>query len=139
MAMISTSSSPAAPRLRTAAPTVAAALRTKTSNSAAWVDGASRFGAFWRITLPLAAPAIAVSAVLCFAFSWNEFIFALVLTSFRAKTAPVALGTFVEGEGMIQWGQLGVLGVGTILPTILFMIFMQRFLVRGLTLGALKG
>jgi multiple sugar transport system permease protein len=51
----------------------------------------------------------------------------------------VALGTFVEGEGMIQWGQLGVLGMCTILPTILFMVFMQKFLIRGLTLGALKG
>ena len=74
-----------------------------------------------------------------FTLSWNEFLFALVLTSFRAKTAPVALGTFVEGEGMIQWGQLGVLGMCTILPTILFMVFMQKFLIRGLTLGALKG
>jgi multiple sugar transport system permease protein len=103
------------------------------------IDGCSHFQIFTRMVVPLSINGILAAGVLCFANAWNEFIFALVLTSFRAKTAPVALGTFVEGEGMVQWGQLGVLGMCTILPTILFMVFLQKFLVRGLTMGALKG
>ena len=71
--------------------------------------------------------------------SVRVFLFALVLTSFKAKTAPVILGTFIENEGMLQWGALAALGVCTILPTILFMVFLQKFLIKGLTLGALKG
>jgi multiple sugar transport system permease protein len=103
------------------------------------IDGCNNFQIFLRMVLPLSVNGLLAAGVLCFVNAWNEFLFALVLTSFRAKTAPVALGTFVEGEGMIQWGQLGVLGMCTILPTILFMVFMQKFLIRGLTLGALKG
>jgi multiple sugar transport system permease protein len=103
------------------------------------IDGCNHRQIFARIVVPLSINGILAAGVLAFVNAWNEFLFALVLTSFRAKTAPVALGTFVEGEGMIQWGQLGVLGLCTILPTILFMVFMQKFLVRGLTLGALKG
>jgi multiple sugar transport system permease protein len=103
------------------------------------IDGAGNLQIFARVVFPLSVNGILAAGVLAFVNAWDEFIFALVLTSFRAKTAPVALGTFVEGEGMIQWGQLGVLGMGTILPTILFMVFLQKFLVRGLTLGALKG
>lgn len=103
------------------------------------IDGCNNFQIFAFIVVPLSVNGILAAGVLAFVNAWNEFLFALVLTSFRAKTAPVALATFVEGEGMVQWGQLGVLGMCTILPTILFMAFMQRFLVRGLTLGALKG
>jgi multiple sugar transport system permease protein len=103
------------------------------------IDGCNNFQIFLRMVLPLSVNGLLAAGVLCFVNAWNEFLFALILTSFRAKTAPVALGTFVEGEGMIQWGQLGVLGMCTILPTILFMVFMQKFLIRGLTLGALKG
>jgi multiple sugar transport system permease protein len=103
------------------------------------IDGCNNFQIFLRMVLPLSINGLLAAGVLCFVNAWNEFLFALILTSFRAKTAPVALGTFVEGEGMIQWGQLGVLGMCTILPTILFMVFMQKFLIRGLTLGALKG
>jgi multiple sugar transport system permease protein len=103
------------------------------------IDGCNNFQIFLRMVIPLSVNGLLAAGVLCFVNAWNEFLFALILTSFRAKTAPVALGTFVEGEGMIQWGQLGVLGMCTILPTILFMVFMQKFLIRGLTLGALKG
>ncbi len=103
------------------------------------IDGCNHFQIFYRIVVPLSVNGILAAGVLCFVNAWNEFLFALILTSFRAKTAPVALGTFVEGEGMVQWGQLGVLGMCTILPTILFMVFLQKFLIRGLTLGSLKG
>ena len=103
------------------------------------IDGCSNFQIFTRMVVPLSVNGILAAGVLAFVNAWDEFLFALILTSFRAKTAPVALGTFVEGEGMVQWGQLGVLGICTILPTLLFMVFLQKFLVRGMTLGALKG
>jgi multiple sugar transport system permease protein len=103
------------------------------------IDGCNHMQIFIRMVVPLSVNGLLAAGVLAFVSAWDEFIFALVLTSFRAKTAPVALGTFVEGEGMIQWGQLGVLGMCTILPTIIFMVFLQKFLVKGLTLGALKG
>jgi len=103
------------------------------------IDGCSNFKILTKIVIPLSVNGIIAAGVLSFVEGWNEFLFALVITSFKAKTASVALGTFVEGEGMIQWGQLGVLGICTIVPTILFMVFLQKFLVKGLTLGAVKG
>jgi multiple sugar transport system permease protein len=102
------------------------------------IDGASSWQVFLRIILPLAKNGIAAAGILCFVESWNEFIFALVLTSFRAKTAPVVLATFVENEGTLQWGALAALGVWTVMPTLLFMLFLRKLLVRGLTMGALK-
>ncbi len=103
------------------------------------LDGASSFQVFIRIVLPLSINGIIAAGTLCFVEAWNEFLFALVLTSFNAKTAPVVLGTFVENEGMIQWGALAALGVCTVMPTVLFMIFLHKFLIKGLTLGSLKG
>ncbi|MBD3306457.1 ABC transporter permease subunit [candidate division KSB3 bacterium] len=103
------------------------------------LDGASSFQVFLRIVLPLSINGLIAAGTLCFVEAWNEFLFALVLTSFTAKTAPVVLATFVENEGMIQWGALAALGVCTVLPTVLFMIFLHKFLIKGLTLGSLKG
>ena len=105
----------------------------------AYIDGASPWQVFARIILPLAKNGIMAAGILCFVEAWNEFIFALVLTSFKAKTAPVVLATFVENEGTLQWGALAALGVWTVMPTLLFMLFLRRFLIRGLTMGALKG
>ena len=103
------------------------------------LDGCSHLQLFIRIVLPLSVNGLLATGVLCFVEAWNEFLFALILTSFKAKTAPVILGTFIENEGMLQWGALAALGVCTIMPTILFMVFLQKFLIKGLTLGALKG
>ncbi len=103
------------------------------------LDGCSSLQLFIRIVLPLSVNGILAAGVLCFVEAWNEFLFALVLTSYRAKTASVVLGTFVEGEGMVQFGTLAALGMCTIMPTVLFMVFLQKFLIKGLTLGALKG
>ena len=105
----------------------------------AYLDGCSSWQVFLRIILPLTKNGLLAAGVLCFVESWNEFLFALVLTSFKAKTAPVVLGTFIENEGMLQWGALAALGVWTVMPTLLFMLFLRKFLIRGLTLGALKG
>jgi len=105
----------------------------------AFLDGCSNYQVFSKIVLPLSINGILAAGVLTFVLSWNEFLFALVLTSFRAKTAPVALATFVENEGMLQWGAMSALGIFTILPVLVFMVFMNKFLVKGLTLGSLKG
>lgn len=105
----------------------------------AYLDGCNNFQVFSKIVLPLSINGILAAGVLTFVLSWNEFLFALVLTSFRAKTAPVALATFVENEGMLQWGAMSALGIFTILPVLIFMVFLNKFLIKGLTLGSLKG
>ncbi len=105
----------------------------------AYLDGCKDWQVFVRIILPLTKHGIIAAGILCFVEAWNEFLFALVLTSFKAKTAPVILATYVENEGMLQWGALAALGVWTVLPMILFMLFLRKFLIKGLTLGALKG
>lgn len=105
----------------------------------AYIDGCTPWQVFSRIVLPLAKNGIMAAGILCFVEAWNEFLFALVLTSFKAKTAPVVLATYVENEGALQWGSLAALGVWTVMPTLLFMLFLRKFLIRGLTVGALKG
>jgi len=108
-------------------------------SESAYIDGSSPWQVFLLIILPLAKSGIVAAGILCFVEAWNEFIFALVLTSFRAKTAPVVLATYIENEGALQWGVLAALGVWTVMPTLLFMLFLRKFLIKGLTLGALKG
>lgn len=105
----------------------------------AYLDGCSSRQVFLRIVLPLSINGILAAGILSFVLSWNEFLFALVITSYDAKTAPVALATFIETEGVIQWGIIAALGICTIMPMLLFMVFMHKFLIKGLTLGSLKG
>jgi len=105
----------------------------------ALLDGCSPLGLFVRVVLPLSWPGLIASALLVFVFSWNEFIFALVLTSFRAKTAPVAIMAFIETEAMVRWNTVAALGLVTVLPAVLFTVLLHKFLVRGLTVGAVKG
>lgn len=101
---------------------------------AAFCDGCSRFQAFWRVALPLARPAIITSALFCMLFAWNDFIFALLLTSPETKTLPVALlATFSSLD--INWGELAVLSEITILPVVVAAILLNRKLVSGLTAG----
>lgn len=102
------------------------------------IDGSSTLGMLVWLAAPLAAPGILACLILSFTFCWNELLFGLVLTSSRARTAAVALATFVEAEGQVQWGAVASLGLVTILPAVLFVLFMQRYLVDGLTLGAMK-
>jgi multiple sugar transport system permease protein len=104
----------------------------------AWVDGASRFDSFLRIALPLAAPALAVSAVLCFAFSWNEFIFALILTYKKAQPVTVIIAGVEHTQG-IQFWFVATRLLAAILPPAILILTVQRYIVRGLTFGAVKG
>src|SRR6187402_2635801 len=107
-------------------------------DEAAQLDGHTRAGAFVRVLLPLAAPGIAATAVLCFILSWNEFLYAFILASFESRTLTVGIPGLVTPHGTL-WGQVAAVAVVATLPIILFTIVVQRHLVRGLTFGAVKG
>ena len=103
------------------------------------LDGATLLTTFRKIIVPLSLPGILATGILVFVLNWNEFLFALVLTSYVAKTAPVAVASFAETEGMLQWGTLSVLGVLTIFPILIIMLFLRKYLIKGLLIGAVKG
>jgi multiple sugar transport system permease protein len=105
---------------------------------AAQVDGCSLTRILLRIALPLVGSGIAVAAILCFVFSWNYFLFALVLSNGDTKTLIAAAFNFV-GEGSTQWGALMAAATLIALPPLLLAAVVQRWLVAGLTLGAVKG
>ncbi len=106
---------------------------------AALVDGDSRIGALWRVVLPLVAPGLAATAVFCLIVSWNEFLFALVLTQTDdAMTLPVGIaGRVTQYE--IKWGVMSAAGAVAIVPILVFALAVQKYLVRGLSMGAVKG
>lgn len=106
---------------------------------AARIDGASYVGAFFRVILPMARPGLAAVAVFTFIANWNEFLMALVLTSTKtARTMPVALA-LLNTEYGVRWDYLSAAGVTLMVPTLVFTFFMQKYIVRGLTFGAVKG
>ena len=106
-------------------------------DEAALIDGASRFHIFRKIVAPMAIGGIAATAVLCFIFSWTEFLFVLTLTTTGIKTVPVVSSTFVTSTGT-AWGNMAALGAAAMLPAFVFILLVQKNLVRGLTLGSLK-
>ncbi len=103
----------------------------------ALVDGCSPFGAFWRVALPLVTPGLVATGVFCFIFSWSEFFFAVTLTRTDAVTLSVQLANFF-GKMMVMWGEVGAMSVMAMLPLFLMSFVVQRYLVRGLTMGAVK-
>jgi multiple sugar transport system permease protein len=103
----------------------------------ALVDGCSPFGAFWRIALPLVAPGLVATGIFCFIFAWAEFFFAVSLTRSNAVTLPVYIVNFF-GKHMVQWGEIGATSVVSMLPLFILSFVMQRYIVRGLTMGAVK-
>jgi multiple sugar transport system permease protein len=106
---------------------------------AARIDGDSRLGALRRVVLPLVAPGLAATAIFCLIVSWNEFLFALTLAQTDvAMTLPVGIaGRVTQYE--IKWGVMSAAGVVAMLPILVFALAVQRYLVRGLSLGAVKG
>ncbi len=102
------------------------------------VDGASRWQAFLRIVLPLSAPGLVTVALFSFIFAWNEFLFALMLTNFDAITMPVYLAGMKSTKG-IDWWYISALTLIMVAPVMLIGLFLQRYIVRGLAAGALKG
>jgi multiple sugar transport system permease protein len=104
---------------------------------AALVDGSGRLGAFWRIIVPLSLPGMLAAGVFAFVLSWNEFLFALVLTGRNSKTLPVGLAGLMSSQGD-QIGAICAATVAMIAPIVALTWVIQRFLVRGLTFGAVK-
>ena len=105
---------------------------------AALVDGASHFGAFLRVAIPLALPAIVASALIMFAFAWNEYLFAVILTINEAATMPVHIAGGVDTRG-VQFWFVAVRALIALVPPVVIALIAQRYIVRGLTLGAVKG
>jgi multiple sugar transport system permease protein len=104
---------------------------------AAAIDGLSPFGIVLRIIIPISTPGIMSSAILSFIMCWNEFLFALVLTGGSTKTVPVALAAMITHRGVL----IGKMSAGTviaIIPMIIISLFVKKYLVKGLTLGAIK-
>jgi ABC-type sugar transport system, permease component len=104
---------------------------------AAFVDGASRFRVFVQIILPLAVPGLIATAIFCIINSWNEFVFALFLTSSQASTLPTTVTLFLSVSG-VAWGEMSSIGVVTILPVLIFAMIVQKYMIRGLTFGGVK-
>ena len=105
---------------------------------AALVDGAPIRTVFLKIVLPMVAPGIAATAILCFLYAWNDFFFALILTRTNARTAPVAVVNFMNYEGW-EWGKIAAGGSLVMAPVLIFSLAVRRYLVSGLTAGAVKG
>ena len=90
------------------------------------------------IILPISGPGLAATAILCFLYSWNDFFFALILTRTEAMTAPVAVVNFMNYEGW-EWGKIAAGGTMVMLPVLVFSILVRKFLIHGMTAGAVKG
>ena len=105
---------------------------------AALVDGCNRRQVFTRIVLPLSVPGIASTSLLNLIFTWNDFIFALILTSYNAATVPIGLLGFI-GYTEIKWGMLAAATIIASIPLLAVAFFVQKYLIRGLTFGAIKG
>lgn len=108
----------------------------KDVDQAAMIDGATRWQSFRLVVLPMVKGGVAATAVLCFVFSWTEFLLSLFLTS-EIRTLPVKITTFVTSTGS-EWGFISALGTSAMLPSFIFILLVQRHLVRGLTMGAIK-
>jgi multiple sugar transport system permease protein len=109
----------------------------KDMEKAAIVDGASMWERFTKIVLPLAKPGLIATTILSFILGWNEFLFAVILTSLKAKTVPVVMAGFITDKGL-DWGTMSALGTLLVMPVIILAFMSQKYLIRGLTLGAVK-
>ncbi|GAK54485.1 putative transmembrane component of ABC transporter [Candidatus Moduliflexus flocculans] len=105
---------------------------------AALVDGYSRLGAFFKVALPLSTPGLVATAIICLAFSWNEFMFALILAQKNAITLPYIISGASDTRG-IQFWFIATRALMAIVPPTVLALTVQRFIVRGLTFGAVKG
>lgn len=105
---------------------------------AAMVEGYSRLSVLFKVTLPLLRPGVVSTAVLSFIFAWNEFLYAFMLGGKEVQTLPVAIPTLITTQG-VKWGEVSIVSIFALVPVFLVVFFLQRHIVRGLTLGALKG
>jgi multiple sugar transport system permease protein len=107
-------------------------------DDAALVDGCSPWQAFTRVIMPLAAPGLAATAIFCMMFSWNEFLFALIISRAQSQTLPIGVMGFMTQRGVL-WGEMSAASTVIMAPMIIFTFLVQRYLIRGLTFGAVKG
>lgn len=105
---------------------------------AAFVDGCTRLQTIRRVVLPLVLPGMTATAIFCIINSWNEFVFANFLTSIHAKTVPTSVMMYLSISG-VKWGEMAATGVLAVLPVFIFAISVQKYMIRGLTFGAVKG
>jgi len=98
---------------------------------AALIDGCTRWGAFLRVALPSAIPAISALAVLCWLFTWNEFLFALILTGQKTPVITVVMAQFVSEMGL-QWNLMSATAVMALVPAFVLTLFGQKYVIRGL-------
>jgi multiple sugar transport system permease protein len=110
----------------------------KEYEEAALVDGYTRLQAFFRIVLPQAVSGIAATTVFCLIFAWNEYAFALMLTSQRARTAPPSIATMM-GRGGIEWSAIAAGSLGFLIPVVIVTFALRKYLLRGITFGAIRG
>jgi multiple sugar transport system permease protein len=108
-------------------------------DEAACVDGAGPLVILWRIIVPLATQGMLAVAVFVIVFAWNEFLFAFIFISTRAKTAPLVISEMIGSFDGVDWGVLFAASTVQLLPVLIFVLCMQRYLVSGLTAGAVKG
>jgi multiple sugar transport system permease protein len=108
-------------------------------DEAAQIDGAKRFTILRKVIMPLAAPGILAVAVFVVVFAWNEYLFAFIFTSTKAKTAPLVISEMIGSIDGVDWGVLFAASTVQLLPVLIFVILMNRYLVAGLTAGATKG
>lgn len=104
---------------------------------AALVDGYTRWQAFYKIVLPQAATGIAATTVFCLIFAWNEYAFSLMLTSEEARTAPPSIATML-GRGGIEWSAIAAGTLGFLIPVVIITFVLRRYLLRGITFGAIR-
>jgi multiple sugar transport system permease protein len=107
-------------------------------DEAAQIDGCTRFSAMLRVIIPVAKPGIAATGIYVFITAWNEFLYAVMLTSRHVRTIPVALQNMI-GEYKIEWGLLNAGGVVSALPVLVLFFFVQKQLIHGMTAGSVKG
>ena len=104
----------------------------------AMIDGCTRLGSLFRVSLPIAAPGLAATAILSFIYCWNEFLYAVILTGRDARTLPVTITSFMTNKAIL-WGRIAASGSLILVPVLIFALLAQRYLVRGLSRGAVKG
>ena len=107
------------------------------SEEAALVDGSSRFQVILNVTLPMALPGVITAGIFCFILAWNEFLFALIITTNKAVTLPVGLSLFHAEEGVL-WHLISAAGIMIMLPMFVLATLIQKHFVQGMTMGAVR-
>lgn len=109
----------------------------KELDEVAAIDGCSILGTIWYVILPVAKPGLAVTAMMIWIFSWNEYLFASIMTSMKARTITTGLAEFVTVIGT-NWGEMAAVSVVCLLPAVIFLGYIQKYIITGLTFGAVK-